>query len=256
MKLTVLGCWAPYPRAGGACSGYLVQTADKNILLECGNGVLSNLQKYIDFRRLDAVIVSHLHPDHYMDLYCLRHAIEGARRLNKDLQTVPLIIPQNPEQPFNQLQGYTNAFKVTPVEHLTLSSIGGREVYRFALGNTEIFMIKTDHPLPAYALLLKENETKMFFSADTKWCNYLPGFAEGANICLCEASVIEEDSEYADVGHLTAKQAGRLASQAGAGKLIITHFWPEYELSTIKSEAEAEFGRSVIIATEGLQVDV
>ena len=90
MKLTVLGCWAPYPKAGGACPGYLVQVGETNILLDCGNGVLSNLQRHLDFRSLNAVIISHLHPDHFADLFCLRHAIEGARRTDSNIKALPL----------------------------------------------------------------------------------------------------------------------------------------------------------------------
>ena len=89
MELVVLGCWAPYPRAGGACSGYLIRAGGLNILLEAGNGSLSRLMTFIDFRYLDAVIVTHLHPDHYLDLFPLRHAVEGARRDGS--RSVPLL---------------------------------------------------------------------------------------------------------------------------------------------------------------------
>jgi len=118
MKLTVLGCWAPYPRAGGACSGYLVQVGETNILLECGNGVLSNLQKYLDFRSLDGVIISHLHPDHVMDLFCLRHAVEGARRTDSRLSTIPLYLPAHPNEESAKLAGFSKAFEAKEIEQL------------------------------------------------------------------------------------------------------------------------------------------
>ena len=60
MELTVLGYWSPYPRAGEACSGYLVRSEDTRVLVDCGHAV-SILQKYQDFRELDAVIISHFH---------------------------------------------------------------------------------------------------------------------------------------------------------------------------------------------------
>ncbi|MHB9095452.1 MAG: MBL fold metallo-hydrolase [Eubacteriales bacterium] len=255
MKLTVLGCWAPYPRAGGACSGYLIQAGGKNILLECGSGVLSNLQKHIDFRHLDAVVVSHLHPDHYLDLFCLRHAVSGARRLDKGLQPIPLYVPMEPEESFRQLSRYSEAFNVRAIEKLPKSQETGVTIYAASIGSIRLSFARTDHPLPAYAVKVTGGG-ELFYSADTLWCEYLPGFAKGADVALCEASVIEEDREYTSVGHLTAAQAGVLARKAGVPRLVVTHFWPEYNLETIKAEAESGYGRPVTIAGEGLEVEV
>ncbi len=133
MKLTVLGCWAPYPRAGGACPGYLLQAGGSNILLDCGNGVFSNLRKYLDFRLLEAVIVSHFHPDHYLDLYCLRHAVEGARRISPDLPPLRLYLPEAPAEPFQQLSRYPEAFNVQAVEKLAGLPGKGTEGYKLDL---------------------------------------------------------------------------------------------------------------------------
>lgn len=255
MKLTVLGCWAPYPRAGGACSGYLLETGGKNILLECGNGVLSNLLKHIDFRDLDAVIISHLHPDHYLDLFCLRHALAGARRVENSLKPVPLFVPREPEESFGQLSRYTDSFIIKAIEGLPKSKKTGITIYETLIGSVRLSFARTDHPLPAYAVFV-ESDSKFFYSADTRWCEYLPGFAGGAGMVLCEASLIEQDREYTSAGHLTAMQAGLLARKAGASQLVITHFWPEYDLETIKTEAELGFGQPVITAQEGLVLDV
>ena len=75
MKLTVLGNNGPFPAAGGACSGYLVIEGDKKILIDCGNGVLANLQKFIKLEEIDAVILTHLHSDHMSDMMVLRYAV-------------------------------------------------------------------------------------------------------------------------------------------------------------------------------------
>lgn len=255
MKLTVLGCWAPYPSAGGACSGYLVQSGDKNILVECGNGVIGNLLKYIDFRQLDAVLISHLHPDHYLDLYCLRHAVEGARRLAPGLPPLTVYMPEEPSEPFAKLNSFNEAFTVVAIEKLSVSVQEGIEIRQATIGENTIRFVKTDHPLPTYSITI-DGEGKLFYSADTKWTSSLPVIAKGADVALCESSIIEEDREYASVGHLTCYQAGELGRLAGVGKLIATHFWPEYDLETIKSEVESGFHGPVILAREGLQVTV
>lgn len=253
MKLTVLGCWAPYPPAGGACPGYLVQSEGKNILVDCGNGVLSNLQKYIDFRNLDAVIISHLHPDHYVDIFPLRHAIEIERRTRADFDPLPLYLPSEPSEVFAKIDGYRKAFTVIPVENLPGLESNGSIIREAEIGGNKVKFIKTDHPIPTYAILV-EGQGKLFYSADTKWADYLPEFARGADIALCEASFTEENKSLTGIGHLTCRQAGELARVAEAGQLVATHFWPGYNLEIIKSEAEAGFGREVILAQEGLHL--
>lgn len=257
MKLTVLGCWAPYPKAGGACSGYLVQVGETNILVECGNGVMSNLQRYLDFRSLHGVIISHLHPDHFLDLFCLRHAVEGARRTNSSLNTIPLYVPEQPSEEFARLVSFTKAFEIKPIEKLPQTVFPyvptGVTSYQIRIGSAEITLIRSDHPLPTYAVRI-EGEGSLFYSADTKWTDYLSEFARGTDVAVCEASVTEADREYTSAGHLTARQAGQLAAQAQVPKLVITHFWPEYNLNTIQAEAESGFGRQVIMAEEGLVV--
>ena len=122
MEITVLGCWAPYPRAGGACSGYLIRGGGQNILLEAGNGSLSRLMGFLDFRRLDAVIISHLHPDHYLDLFPLRHAIEGARRDGSRAGPLNSFYRQCRFK-ISGPGGVQKAFETTPVEGLPWSKV-------------------------------------------------------------------------------------------------------------------------------------
>lgn len=76
MKLTVLGNNGPFPSPGGACSGYLLEEDSTKILIDCGNGVLSNLQKICPFEDLSAIILTHLHSDHISDLMVLRYAVQ------------------------------------------------------------------------------------------------------------------------------------------------------------------------------------
>lgn len=255
MKLTVLGCWAPYPPAGGACPGYLLQSEGQNILIDCGNGVLSNLQKLIDFRTLDGVIISHLHPDHYADIFPLRHAIGIERRIRPNSKTVHLYLPNKPTDAFTKIAGFTEAFTVIPIDDLPQSEVKGISIKEAAIGRNNLRFIRTDHPIPTYAVMV-EGKGKLFYSADTKWADYLPEFAQGADVVLCEASFTEENKNSTEIGHLTCRQAGEFARAAGAGLLVATHFWPGYDQQTIKSEAEEGFGKEVILANEGLQVTI
>src|SRR6476659_3176267 len=80
MRLTVLGKSPSWQDADGACSGYLIEEDGTSILLDCGNGVFSKLRRYRDYTSLDAVIVSHLHADHFLDLVPFSYALTYAPR--------------------------------------------------------------------------------------------------------------------------------------------------------------------------------
>src|SRR2546422_840776 len=79
MKLTILGKWSPYPPAGGACPGYLVEADGVRILLDCGSGVVSSLHRFGTAFDLNAIVISHLHPDHFTDIYPLRNELAYGR---------------------------------------------------------------------------------------------------------------------------------------------------------------------------------
>ncbi|OPZ95572.1 MAG: ribonuclease Z [Planctomycetes bacterium ADurb.Bin412] len=171
LEITVLGCWAPYPRAGGACSGYLLRGGGRNILLEAGNGSLSKLMAFLDFRRLDAVIISHLHPDHFLDLFPLRHAIEGARREGSRTEPLDLFLPARPDQIFQVLAGYKKAFNPVPIEEIPLEeNLPGIPVRRLDLGGLSIRFVPSRHSLPGYIISFT-GAGKLVFSGDTGPCD-------------------------------------------------------------------------------------
>ncbi|MFX4262082.1 MBL fold metallo-hydrolase [Pelotomaculum propionicicum] len=251
MKLTVLGCWAPYPRAAGACSGYLLQDAGLNILLEAGNGSLSRLMNIIDFRSLDAVIVTHLHHDHYSDLFVLRYAIEGARRDGSRGEPLKLFLPGEPAVDYNLLAGYNKAFITKPIESLPREPHDeGFEVYSLTIGGLSFRFAPIKHPLPGYSVAAGE-PGGLVFSSDTTRTRAIEYLAQNAGLFLCEASGLDSDAEAMRDIHLTAGQAGELARDAGVKRLLLTHFWPEYDPALLGRQAEQAFKKTVELAREG-----
>ena len=118
MKLTVLGNTGPYPKAGGACSGYLLENGDAKVVLDMGNGTLANLRTICDIEDITAVICSHLHPDHVSDLFVLRYALEMRG------MTIPLYAPDSPDKEFDRL-AYKNVFDIMPITEDLRLEIGG-----------------------------------------------------------------------------------------------------------------------------------
>lgn len=251
MRITVLGCWGPYPRAGGACSGYLVSDGGVNVMLEAGNGALSRLMEHIDFRSLDAVIVTHLHHDHYLDLFPLRHALEGARRAGSRDELLKLFIPSRPGGEFTLLNSYNEAFKVKTIDSLIEEKIAsGFTAQRLDIGGLAVRFIPTEHLLPGYSVSF-EGTGKIVFSSDTARTDGLVALAAGADLFLCEASGLDGDTGHMEGAHLTARQAGELGRAAGVKRLLITHFRPDYDLAELSAQAAAGFGGPVSAVREG-----
>ena len=252
MELTVLGCWSPYPRPGGACSGYLVREGGTAVMLEAGNGALSRLGLHFDFRQLTAVVVSHLHPDHYMDLYCLRHAIEGAIREGTRARPLPLFLPGQPAGPYQELASYTKAFEAVVVENLPRLEIApGLQVRQAKVGEITLDFMNAVHSRPGYGVALTGAGGRLVFSGDTAGNRDLEQLARGADLFLCESSGLDNDVEYLRGVHLTARQAGELALKAGVKRLLLTHFWPLYRREEFCRQAGEGFGGTVEAALEG-----
>lgn len=246
--MTVCGCWAPYPAVSGACSSYLVELEGEKILLDCGHGSFAKLQQHINFRQLSLAIVSHFHPDHYMDLSCLRHAIAGAIRDGSRGDKLNVVVPDKPEQEYNKALKMADGLNIITVEKLANR--------KMEYPGIEIFLHKTNHPLPTYATTIIANDKKMVYSADTGDFDELIEICKDADLLICEASLLEQDAHYGvDKGHLTAKGAARIAKAAGVKKLMLTHLWPEYDLSQLLTEAQAVFENSVM-ATEGMKLNL
>jgi ribonuclease BN (tRNA processing enzyme) len=243
MKITILGCWAPFPRALEACSGYLVEWGETSVLLDCGHGVFSKFQKFGDLQKLNALIISHLHPDHYADIHCFRYAIAHAIRQGKRAHKLKLFLPFSPQAEFTTMQKSIDAFELHDLS----------QVSQIKVGNLNIYPFRTEHALPTYGVSVYGGSAKVVYTSDTAWFSKLPEIVKEAALLICEASLQEKDRDN-QVGHLTAKQAGDLARKGNVHNLLITHLFPEYNESVTEREAEEGFGAGVLVAKEGLVV--
>ncbi|MTI49358.1 MAG: MBL fold metallo-hydrolase [Firmicutes bacterium] len=228
MKLTVLGNNGPYPKAGGACSGYLLEEGETKILLDCGNGVLSTLLKVCDLEEIDGIFLSHLHSDHMADILIMKYAI-GINKNNKPVKSIPLYLPMEDMDLVNRLN-YNDAFEIHGIEE-------GKPV---DINDLSIDFKKMNHPVETYGIRVKNGEKVMVYSADTSYNEELVTFASDADLFLCESGVLEEDLTET-TPHLSPKQAGEIATKANVERLILTHFYPEYRLDKIANEAQESF---------------
>ncbi|MHB9092387.1 MAG: MBL fold metallo-hydrolase, partial [Chloroflexota bacterium] len=225
MRLTVIGNNGAVPRPGGACSGYLVEDKGTRLLLDCGSGVYGKLQEKINPFTLDAIVISHMHADHFFDLvpfrYALFYALSGRRE-----SPLPLWLPPGGTatltvlaQSFGSLQNFfAEVFAVREFAATEQMTVGGLNL-RFQI---------MPHFVPSYGVRVEGTGT-LVYSGDTAECPEIVALARGAHTLLCEATAQRRTYEQTKAGHVSAAGAGRIASESGVGRLLLTHIWHELD---------------------------
>lgn len=236
MKLTILGNNGPFPGAGGACSGYLVTDSAVNILIDCGNGVLSNLQKFTGFDKLDAIILTHLHSDHISDMMVLKYAVQIKKKRGQLDKNLTVYATPEPAEEYKRLD-VQDAFDLKPITDDLVLDIGG----------IRLTFAPMKHPSPDYAVSLESKGKRFVFSGDTSWTENIIGFARNANVVMLDAGLFAKDKTSADVPHLTAEECGIIAQKAGVERLFLTHFWPEYNVDELVEEAKKNFKNTLAV---------
>jgi ribonuclease BN (tRNA processing enzyme) len=238
LKLTVIGFWGGYPKQNGASSGYLLEHEGFNLLIDCGSGVLAKMQNIIEPEELDAVFISHYHPDHIADIGVLQHArlIQGF--LGKDSPTLPI---------------YGHAFDQEEYRKLTYKEITKGIPYQpnevLYVGPFQISFLKTDHPVPCYAMRFEANGKSLVYTGDSSFKEEFIEFGKDADLLLCECNFYQHQNGKA-AGHMNSIDAGKFAKRAGVKQLILTHL-PHYgEISTLISEASTEYTGIIKLADE------
>ena len=240
MRLTVLGRYGPYPRAGGACSGYLVEEGDTKILLDCGSGVLSRLQQFSSVQTLDAIILSHLHADHMGDVLILRYylQIEQARG-RMDKRPLPVYLPDSPPDMFAMLTGVPEIARNVITDGLEAR-----------IGAVEVRFRAMMHAVPSYGVRLSAKGRSLCYTGDTGYHEGIAPFAQGASLLLPDTGFLAADRPARDPNHMTPAESAGIAASAGVEKLLLTHLWPGYDEKAVLSEATPVFPEAQI-AREG-----
>jgi ribonuclease BN (tRNA processing enzyme) len=264
MRLTVLGKSPSWEDAGGACSGYLLEAEGRAVVIDCGNGVFSKLRRFRDYTRVDAVLVSHLHADHFLDLIPWSYALTYAPRQ----QPVPvdrwegtqaparprLIAPVGARDVFRRVAGawgpeelVENAFALEEYEERARPEEGALR-FRFR---------SVPHFAQTFACRVTADDegASLVFGADSGPNDALVEFAEGADLLLAEATLPRPERE-GPRGHMTAREAGDHAARAGVGRLVLTHISDELDALAARKAAAEAFGGPVEVAREGATFEV
>ena len=237
MRITVLGKSPAWQDAGGACSGYLIEQDGFGLLLDCGNGVFSKLRRFRDYVDVGAVVISHMHADHFLDLVPFAYALTYAPRQ----QPVPVAGWPGTEHPARpELYAPLGVHEYDGTDEL--------EVGPFSVRFCEV-----PHYLATFAVELSSRSNgagRLTYSADCSPNDELVEFAHGTELLLIEATLPRPERTGVR-GHLTPGEAGEHGRRAAARRLVITHISDELDPAWARSEAERSYGGPVELAAEG-----
>jgi len=264
VRLIVLGKSPSWQDADGACSGYLIEEEGTTVVIDCGNGVFSKLRRFRDYTKVDAVVISHLHADHFLDLVPYSYALTYAPRQ----QPVPvhrwpgtddpcrprLITPPGSTETFRRIVGawgnedlIENAFQMEEYSVDDTPEVGPLKfTFQSVPHFTETFAIRVKSA---------NGGGELVYGADSRPSDEVVEFARDADLLLVEAT-LPRPERTGMRGHLTPREAGEHAKKAGAKRVVITHISDELDLLWAQTEADGGFGAPVDIAREGAAYDI
>ena len=247
MRVEVVGSSGTFPTPGRPASGYLITQGSTRVWCDAGFGTFAALP--IESDLVDAVVVSHQHPDHCADLAAAFHAWTYRPEPRKG---VPLYAPQSVWDRLGMfLEKDENSdlpltFDFRPVWT-------GDEV---EIGDLSVTFTEMDHSVPTVGSRWTANNRSMFYTGDTGPGGTWHDLVSGVDVLLTEASYQEWNKNPAYPHHLSAVDAGQIARDAGVKKLYLTHIPPYMDVSLSVHEAESTFDRPVALAVPGVGFDV
>jgi ribonuclease BN (tRNA processing enzyme) len=262
VRITVLGKSPSWQDAAGACSGYLVQEDEFTLLLDCGNGVFSKLRRTCDYVDVDAVLISHMHADHFLDLVPFSYALCYAPRQQPvpvggypgtDTPARPeLYVPSGATELFRNIVGCWGPNDLID-RAFSLHEYEGSE--QLTIGPLRVRFCEVPHFTVTYAIELSSNGSRFTFSADCSPNQELVRFARDTDVLLIEAT-LPRPERTGIRGHLTPGEAGEHGRDASARRLILTHYSDEMDPEWAREEAIKTYGGPVELAREGEVYDL
>lgn len=248
-EVVVLGSAGTHPGPGRACSGFLFRTPRTSVVVDLGYGSSTNLYQLLAPEDLDAVVISHEHPDHCADLigmyYALRFHEDGPRSI--DVHAPPgtgrflaSLLSGDSRHIFRDVCGFHDAEPGDTIE----------------IGDLEISFHASLHVVPTVSVRVSHDGRVATYSADSAGGSWLVEAARDADLFICEASWVGDADDYPEGVHLTASGAGAVAREAAARRLVLTHLWPRNDRRRARAEAAATYGDEVALAEDGEVWDV
>ena len=243
-RAVVLGSSGGYAGAGKACSGFLLESDGCKLVLDLGAGALSNLLKHVGPDGVDALVVSHMHYDHYSDI----HGLVTARRF-WPTPLPPLRVMAPPRAGVLLRAPLSKESRAEFMGLLDMRALRGGATYK--VGGFKVKAALTRHLHASFSFRVTAEGRTLCYSGDTEPCEALLELARGAHLFICESTLTSE-VPVGISGHMFASQAGEIASAAGVGRLLLTHLWPTLDPKRALEDAGKKYSGPLDMAVEGL----
>ena len=244
MRLTVLGGCGAWPAAGQACSGYLVDYDGFRLLIDPGYAIVPRLLRLVHADDVDAVLVSHGHPDHCADL----NPLLRARTFRDDRPPAPALPVYAPPGALGPVLALDRPGTLDDAIDLREFTPGDG----FSVGPFGVRSWLLPHFMPNAGLRLHSGGAVLAYTGDSGPSPDLLSLARGAGLLLAEASCAREVPGDSARYLSSASQAGRLASGAGAGQLVLTHLMPDTDPDDAVRAAAEGYAGPLAVASPGL----
>ena len=223
------------------------------MLLDAGPGAFSKLALAMDYAQLDAMVISHMHADHFFDLVPFRYALKyGPQRR---AERMPLWLPPGGRASLDALRrAVSSDAPATFFDDLfEVGEYDPTQGLRF--GDLCLSFAKTRHFVDAFAIRVERRNASVVYSADTAPCKAVVDLARGAALFLCEAA-LGLSTEAGERGHTSASEAGAMARQAGVDRLVLTHYGASQPGDALIEAAKRQFPGPVVVADDGMDFPV
>lgn len=247
MRLTIVGCSGSLPGPGTPASCYLVQTEHEgrtwNLVLDLGNGALGALQRHIDPRAIDAVVLSHLHADHCLDL-CGLYVMQ---------KHGPAVVPRAQiavHGPRHTAERMARGYDLTPPDgmHREFDFRQLVDGQAFRVGPFTVTAYRVNHPGEAYGIRVEADGKVLSYTGDTDTCGGLSAVLHNATLALTDSAFVDGRDQAQGI-HLSGSRAARAAVDAGGvRRLMLTHLPPWNDPAVCRAQAAAVWPGDVELA--------
>ncbi|WP_163652282.1 MBL fold metallo-hydrolase [Listeria sp. PSOL-1] len=240
MQLTIFGHWGGYPVKNEGTSSYLLEEDGFKLLVDVGASAVSIMENVINPNDLDAVIISHYHPDHVADVGILQHVRLLSDQVNRP-PVLPIYAHREDERGYSYLdmKDVTKAYEYQVDDTLTI-------------GPFKVTFLKTIHPVPCYAMRFEARGKAFVYTADSAFFEALIPFAKEADLLAADTNFYKDMAGKSKV-HMASIEVGEVAEKADVKELMLTHLPQVGDLNTLKEEASTVYSGPITIAKKGLR---